>query len=97
MGIKTTTHNALLVPGVQEVPSRGQLPNRVLVVSEGLQALQGFQVPNLKINYFNSIYYYRNTAGINTVPKLRSNKQYVSIVFHALIIGLKLFEHSRVS
>ena len=38
----------------------------------------------------NSIYY---RAGINTVFKLRSNKHYVPIVFHALIINLKLFEH----
>ena len=40
---------------------------------------------------FNSIYY-RNTAGINTVLNLRSNKQYVPIIFPALIISLKLFK-----
>ena len=38
---------------------------------------------------FNSIYYI-NTTGINTVVKLRSNKQYVPIVFHALIISWAL-------
>ena len=40
----------------------------------------------------NSIHY-RNTTGINTVLKSRSNKQHVPIVLHALIISLKLFEH----
>ena len=36
--------------------------------------------------------YYGSTTGNKTVLKLRSNKQYVPIFFHALIISLKLFE-----
>ena len=47
------------------------------------------------ISIFNSIYY-RNTTSISTVLKFRSDKQYVPIVFHALIISLKLFEHKIV-
>ena len=55
----------------------------VCVIGASVQSFQ-FQ--------FNSIYY-RNTTGINTVFKLRNNKQYVPIVFYALIISLELFGH----
>ena len=49
---------------------------------------------NSNCHIFNSIHY-RNKTGINTVLKLRSNTQYVPIVFPALIISLKLSEHKK--
>ena len=53
----------------------------------------GIQFGAISSGKINLIYYRNITAGIYTALKLRNNEQYVSIVFHALIIRLKPFEH----